>query len=467
MNYLCILLRSQFTLWYRFGYINLHISQMIPFKGRLTAEVKENICKEFLNMPFEYDEEYLIFDIITPIEFTKGNVYLQQIKEIYPLTEKAKLSISHKIDPRIKLSIPFFSNEEIESLEQTIDRKERENAISMLWSLCNIKEDYKPYLEKLGIKNLDNAIKHRFEGKKTNEIHQGNYIDYLYTYDRIAYYQPTKFGYFQDAVAILTHYSFQQDTKNKDRQLPEQVIEGTLIFQSLLTIPDEHRNSFKDIFEFIDKQDKYVKNSKINGLDFHIITPIFLMLKNEMLRNNNELSKTLLMNEIKLKQLSKYKENFYYSLILFAYFFGYKYIYDEYYLKLKLDIFSSKVKGNIIDSEIRDITYKEMEKDGEETNVKETNVKKIQVKEDPNKREDTILLIISDYMGKKHSRISWTEITKRLKNEGFKSPFAEDDIEKLKKHYPEVSLGKIGRKKCLFLSIEEFQRELPLEGDKS
>lgn len=441
MNYLCILLRSQFTLWYRFGYINLHISQMIPFEGRLTAEVKENICKEFLNMPFEYDEEYLIFDIITPIEFTKGNVYLQQIKEIYPLTEKAKLSISHKIDPRIKLSIPFFSNEEIESLEQIIDRKERENAIPMLWSLCNIKEDYKPYLEKLGIRNLDNAIKHRFEGKKPNEIHQGNYIDYLYTYDRIAYYQPTKFGYFQDAVAILTHYSFQQDTKNKHRFLPDQAIEGTLIFQSLLTIPDEHRNSFKDIFEFIDKQDKYIKNSKINGLDFHIITPIFLILKNDMLRNNNDLSKTLLMNEIDLKKLSKYQDNFYYSLILFAYFFGYKYIYDMYYEKINLNIFNTIEKRDTITY----ITSNSLLSENIKEENPKYNKKSRRIKEDPEKRKSFIIKLIEE---KKESELDiyFSEINESLKKEGFKPNLKDEEI---RKYYPNIDIGKRGKRKYI------------------
>ena len=207
-DYLCILLRNQFTFWYRFGYTQLHLTQMIPFNGKVSSKEQSIIFNELLNMPFEYDEEYLIFHINTSSKSKKQNVEIQQIKSVYPLTENARRSISNKIDPRIHLSSPFFINSDIDRLELELDKKEREKAISIFWSLCNITEDYRPYLDKLGLTQLDDAIRKRFLGFKPKEIHQGNYLDYLYTYDRTAYYQPTKIGYFQDAIAILTYYFF-------------------------------------------------------------------------------------------------------------------------------------------------------------------------------------------------------------------------------------------------------------------
>lgn len=338
-DYLCILLRNQFTFWYRFGYTQLHLTQMIPFNGKVSSKEQSIIFNELLNMPFEYDEEYLIFHINTSSKSKKQNVEIQQIKSVYPLTENARRSISNKIDPRIHLSSPFFINSDIDRLELELDKKEREKAISILWSLCNITEDYRPYLDKLGLTQLDDAIRKRFLGFKPKEIHQGNYLDYLYTYDRTAYYQPTKIGYFQDAIAILTYYIFKKRIESKDRELPEQLIEDTRIFQSLVMLPEENWGSFKNIFEFVNTQEDYIKNSKINGLDFYIITPLFLMLKDEMIKNNNDLSKTLLLDESKLERFKEYKDNFYYAIIIFSYFFGYKYIYDAYYDRLDLSIF--------------------------------------------------------------------------------------------------------------------------------
>ena len=104
-------------------------------------------------------------------------------------------------------------------------------------------------------------------------------------------------------------------------------------------LDEENWGSFKNIFEFVNTQEDYVKNSKINGLDFYIITPLFLMLKDEMIKNNNDLSKTLLLDESKLERFKEYKDNFYYAIIIFSYFFGYKYIYDAYYDRLDLSIF--------------------------------------------------------------------------------------------------------------------------------
>ena len=63
------------------------------------------------------------------------------------------------------------------------------------------------------------------------------------------------------------------------------------------------------------------------------------MLKDEMIKNNNDLSKTLLLDESKLERFKEYKDNFYYAIIIFSYFFGYKYIYDAYYDRLDLSIF--------------------------------------------------------------------------------------------------------------------------------
>ncbi|MEZ7720050.1 hypothetical protein [Haemophilus paraphrohaemolyticus] len=448
-NYLCILLRNQFTFWYRFGYIKLHKSQLIPFNGEISSKEKKIIFKEFLDVPFEYDEEYLIFHIIAPSKFTIQNIEIQQIRAIYPLTENARISISNKIDSRIKLANPFFELSEMEELEWELDKKEREKAIPILWKLCKIEKDYRCYLDKLGASNLERAIKHRSIGQKPNEIHKGNYLDYLYTYDRTAYYLPTKIGYFQDAIAILMHYSFQKNTENKNKLLPEQAIEERPIFQFLLNKSKENKGTFRQLFKFINTQEKYVENSRINGLNFHIITPLFLMLKDEMIRNNNDLSKTLLLDEHKLEILLKeYKDDFYYVIILFSYFFGYKYIYNSYYDNLNLSIFKDNNNLKYLINSIQ--VYKSNFLEEEPSKY---NKKTVRIQEDPEKRKKNIIDFIENKRKGNILCIQISEIKDYLKNKGFKQKLSDNELREL---YPNSDITKEKNKKYICFMQEQL-----------
>lgn len=457
-NYLCILLRSQFTFWYRFGYIQLHSSQMMPFEGKITSKEKINIFKEFLNIPFEYDEEYLVFHIVAQSSFEKQNIDIQQIKAIYPLTENARLSISQKIDPRIQLSMPFFNHVEIEKLEQELDKKERKKAISMLWSLCDIEVSYEPYLDRLGIENLDKAIERRFARQKPNEIYRGNYLDYLYAYDRTEYYEPTKLGYFQDTIAILTFYVCSKQ-ENKEDFSPEKIAQITAnseIFKCLSTVPKEDRNSFKLIFNFIEKQEKYIEKSKIDGFDFYVITPIFLFLKGEMIGNNNDLSKTSLMDLNKIREMKKYKDNFYFAVILFAYFFGYKYIYDQYYFSRKLSIFTSAEEENITES-LNDDDFVFLGSPGGNNESPIGTKKTRKVKEEPGERKELIEKFIADQIANnKRFEIPFSEIKKKLELCGFKSRLSDEE---LKGYYPDATIDRKKNKKYLCFT----QRTLALQ----
>lgn len=438
-NYLCILLRSQFTLWYRFGYIQLHKSQMIAFEGEIHSKInKENIFHEFVeNIPFEYDEEYLIFHIEAEENNSqKQNIEIQQIKAIYPLTENARSSISHKIDQRIKLAIPFFNSSEIDKLEKLLDKKERKKAIPILWDLCGIEKDYKIFLDKLGLKNLENAIQLRSEGQKISEIHQGHYIDYLYTYDRTEYYESQKIGYFQDAVAILSYYTFPSFPENKGNLLSAQQIENRAIFKFLLKIKE--KDSFKIISRNVETQEKYIENSIINGLDFHIITPLFLILKNDMQKNNNDLSRTLLMNTNRLKELEEYGDNFYLAIILFAYFFGYKYVYDAYYSKINLNIFSQSETKYLKNNEITDSISRKTEK--------KENKRSKKITEDPEKRKEIIVDEVSRTPKDQNGGFPINKILKKTINKSLQEKgFRNSNKEEVKGYYPHSDIKKVNR----------------------
>jgi hypothetical protein len=63
-QFLSIVLRNQFNLFYRFGYTFISKSQLVEFDGNINNEIKDRILEKFKTVtPFEYDVEYLILQL--------------------------------------------------------------------------------------------------------------------------------------------------------------------------------------------------------------------------------------------------------------------------------------------------------------------------------------------------------------------------------------------------------------------
>ena len=142
-QYLSILLRNQFNLFYRFGYTFIPQCQLIEFEGIINETTKEDLIKLFSQTtPFEWEEEYLIiqFDKNELVESEVFHFQIQDVVKVYPLSAQAKSSIETKIDPRIRLERPVFENI-LPKVEQTIEKHELEKAIQALWNVCDIDDD--------------------------------------------------------------------------------------------------------------------------------------------------------------------------------------------------------------------------------------------------------------------------------------------------------------------------------------
>jgi hypothetical protein len=189
-QFLNIVLRNQFNLFYRFGYTFIPKSQLVEFDGNINDETKENIIKQFSTVtPFEYDEEYLILHLEKAIssenEFVQFEI--QDIIAVYPLSQQAKTSIESKIDQRIQLEKPIFETV-LSEIESEIENKEVEKAISALWTICKIESILEGYLSNIGTENIFKGLERRKKGTKANKIQGGNYWEYLIAYDRFDYF---------------------------------------------------------------------------------------------------------------------------------------------------------------------------------------------------------------------------------------------------------------------------------------
>jgi hypothetical protein len=331
-HFLSILLRNQFNLFYRFGYAYIPKCQLLEFDGVINESTKEDLIRLFSETtPFEWEEEYLIiqFDKNGLVEGEVFHFQIQDVVKIYPLSAQAKSSIETKIDPRIKLERPVFENI-LPKVEQTIEKHELEKAIQALWNVCDIEDDLNKHLSNIGLDNIFSGLERRKKGTKASQIKDGNYWEYVLAYDRFDYYPNSTLGYFFDAGQIFAN------TKG----LPS--FEGSELHKFLQGInnskPEIKIKETVRLLETEEQGKKYVSQTTANEQLLYLITPLYLMLKDEI-RKAEDIKSTNLFKH--LKTLKEFGASFNYAIILLGAFFGFKKFYDAYYDNLNLRFYKS------------------------------------------------------------------------------------------------------------------------------
>jgi hypothetical protein len=331
-QYLSILLRNQFNLFYRFGYTYIPQCQLLAFDGVINDSTKEDLIKLFFETtPFEWDEEYLIlhFDKSEVFQDHVINFQIQDIVKVYPLSAQAKSSIETKIDHRIRLEKPVFENI-LPKIEQKIEKHEIEKAIQALWNICGIEDDLNTYISNIGLDNIFKGLERRKTGTKSNQIKDCNYWEYVLAYDRFDYFPNSILGYFYDAGQIFAN------TKGLS------TFEGSGLYNFLQSINNSNPEiKFKEINKILETEEqgkKYVSQTTSNDQLQYLITPLFLMLK-DGIRKADDIKNTNLIKH--LKTLKEFGTSFNYAVILLGAFFGFKKFYDAYYDNLNLRFYKS------------------------------------------------------------------------------------------------------------------------------
>jgi hypothetical protein len=335
INYLAPILRDQFNKFYRYGYTYIPSSQVVGFDGKVSDEVKTKVIELFNTIsPFEYDEDYLILHLDKSEIESSGNIRvdIQNIISIYPLSKQAKISVENKIDQRIKLEQPIFEIV-LSTIEANIHKQEIEKAIDALWLICNLEGSNTELLQSIGLENIYKGIEFRKSGTKASKIKEGSYWSYLLAYDRFDFFPNTTLGFFYDAGQVFAY------SKNHP------TFEGSGLHNFLQKINSENPQiRFGKLIETLETEEQvkgYITQTRDNNIKQYFVSPLYLMLKEE-LRNSDEISQTKLLRNI--EHLRDFGDNFKAAVILLGAFFGYKKFYDNYYDKLDLRFYKSVMK---------------------------------------------------------------------------------------------------------------------------
>lgn len=326
-QFLSIILRNQFNLYYRFGYTFIPKSQLIEFDGTINNKIQESIIKQFKSVtPFEYDEEYLILHLEKEASNESDFIQfeIQDLIAVYPLSQQAKASIESKIDQRIRLEKPIFETS-LPLIETEIENKEVEKAISALWKICKIESPVENYIANIGLENIINGLGLRKHGTKAGKAQNGNYWEYLIAYDRFDYFPNSTLGYFYDSGQVFAY----------SKGLP--TFEGSGIHQFLEKLNSANPTAkLPDIIKFIETEEKlrgYVSQTTASGINQYIVAPLYLILRDEIRKSDDITQTKLFMN---LDYLKKFDDSFNYAVILLGAFFGFRKFYDKYYEELNL-----------------------------------------------------------------------------------------------------------------------------------
>ena len=327
-QFLAIILREQFTFFYRAGYTFIPNSELILFDVEIESDsIKEKVVEKFKTLtPFFYDQEYLILHLekVTSIENSSIEFEIQDIVAVYPLSKQAKASIESKVDQRIRLEKPIFENI-LPNIETEIENKEVKKAILALWKICQIENPVENYIANIGLENIFNGLEFRKHGTKANNIQNGNYWEYLIAYERFDYFPNSTLGYFYDAGQVFAY----------SKGLP--TFEGSGIYQFLEKLNSANPTvKLTDMIKFLETEEqlkRYVSQTTTSDIKQYIVAPLYLMLRDEI-RKSDDITQTRLFEN--LDYLKKFDDSFNYVVILLGAFFGFRKFYDNYYDALNL-----------------------------------------------------------------------------------------------------------------------------------
>lgn len=331
-TYLTILPRHQFNSLYKFGFTRIPKEYLNQISESIDVENanKEHLFGKILDLfeilpPFEYDEDYLILEVNLDKPFNSADsvlrINLTEIGKIFPLSEKAKATLSDRLDPRIIIQPPLFE-EFLPEIREIIDNQDRELALELLWSIMEIKESKETYLNKFNLEAIREGILLRSKGKKNFELVGKNFWTLVITYDRYNHFPREKVGYYFDLAEIFSN-SQGQPTLPEDSNL-------YYLLSDISALKKSESKEIENILINDGRASKFLNrlNEITNGINALKIVPLYLFLKEEARKDADSL---FILFSKKNDFINSYSDSLPYVLILLAYFFGYRNLYDKIY----------------------------------------------------------------------------------------------------------------------------------------
>ena len=323
-----IITKQEFTSLYRFGFLPKDPNRIIV-EDESSDSFDDLFVERLLQLPyFSGDEEYLVIKV-NETEEEKGTIEIENVIEVIPFTEAARVSYEQKFDSRI-VFLPARFEDLITEAELRIDIDDKIRGAEALWTILNTDELTEHYVQK---EDVEFALRARRNGQKSAEF-QESFDVHLLAYDRYEFFPNTDLGYFYDVGEVFAH------------SMGKPTFKGSGLYHFLESIKEEKRETkLSKLIDFIEESEEVsaFKMKCMKGeLKQYLVGVLFLMFKNELAD-----AESIIETDIKTKadyvyEKKPYKEELSYAIYLTGLFFGYSKFYSDLYDHEGLRIFGRK-----------------------------------------------------------------------------------------------------------------------------
>lgn len=323
-----IITKQEFTSLYRFGFLPKDPNRII-IEDESSGSFDDLFVERLLQLPyFSGDEEYIAI-AFTDSKKNENVINIEEVLEVIPFTEAAKVSYEQKFDSRIVFQSARFEDLVTEA-EIKIDVEGKIRGAESLWKILNIDQQIEHYVQK---EDVDFALRAKRQGQKSNEF-QNSFDAHLLAYDRYELFPNSDLGYFYDVGEVFAH------------SMDKPTFKGSGFYHFLESIKEEHRDTpLSKLIDFIEKSEEIsaFKNKCSKGeLKQYLAGVLFLMFKDE-LADKDSIYETDIKKKVDwINDYRHYIEELDYAIYLTGVFFGCSKFYSDLYDHEGLPIFGEK-----------------------------------------------------------------------------------------------------------------------------
>lgn len=333
-HYLALIRKADFTDLFKYGRFHINNDMKTDFQCSVEElPMHPELFMAISHYANAFDNAFSYLIIHYTKETTKGlpnDLYIEDVKHIYPLDYESKSNLEFSFDERIKIEEPLWSESVLELQKHMMEQECKKGAKNILQIIGFDKSDFK-YEEFITDAIIKEIVDELYEDRRPT----GNLSlwVYLLRYERHDFYPQNILGCFMDMVNIVCNC-------HAKREVSENDIKNTAIF-NLLNSFRHPEPKFDNIYNAICSDESVKGFSSLvdqyeSRIDFIKIATLFMYLRNRYTEDFKYEPKLI-------ESLKKYGEEFEFASYLLGVVLGHMHTYDCLYEKLPLSIFKDKI----------------------------------------------------------------------------------------------------------------------------
>lgn len=276
-KYLTLVRRADFVDLYKYGVFYLDETKVVEFECDVFDLQKDDkffdaLFNNRLNA-FESPFAYLVINFEKEDGSDKSELFIADVKHLFPLDGNAKVEFETSFDEKIKIEDPLWPSA-LSKLQKRMMLEDSKLGVLNVFKVFGIEESLKK-IEFISEESIASMLGDVYDGLPCRD--NDPLWVYLMRYERHSYYPKTSVGYFMDVVHIFCNYL-------RKESCDEEFVESTEVYKFLSTLVNESNLNSEKVKELLEKNaPDFVRrvNEQVKTTDFIMVAVTFLNFKNK------------------------------------------------------------------------------------------------------------------------------------------------------------------------------------------